>query len=353
MEGKDYIKGRGAQLNTKNQFLNQEYVRAFSEGIDDWEQTPIKTDYLNSNVEDIAQKVEIPDVPMEWSVNPYQGCEHGCIYCYARPTHEYWGYSAGMDFESKIVVKQNAAVKLEELFNKPLWQPATISLSGNTDCYQPAERKNKITRSILKVCLKYKNPVGILTKNALVLRDLDILQELNKYNLVQVFTSITSTDEKLRLQLEPRTSTYADRFKMLNILSENNIPTGIMNAPIIPGLNDADMHNVLRKASEAGAGWAGYTLVRLAGPVVNIFEDWLQKTYPDKASKILNLIKECNQTEASQLTVDTKISGSGNYADIIYQQFKLYSKKFGFKEGKLKLETKHFIRKEGTQGTLF
>jgi DNA repair photolyase len=349
----DFIKGRGAQINPKNQFLNQEYVREFAEGIDDWERHTPKTTYLNETADNIAHQVEAPDVPMEWSVNPYQGCEHGCIYCYARPTHEYWGYSAGTDFESKILVKHNAADKLKELFESTTWQPAPISLSGNTDCYQPAERKNKITRAILKVCLEYKNPVGISTKNALILRDLDIIQELHKYNLVQVFTSITSTNEKLRLQLEPRTSTYSDRFKVLEILSSNNIPTGIMNAPIIPGLNDTDMHDVLKRSSEAGAKWAGYTLVRLNGPVVDIFQDWLRKTYPDKADKIINLIKECNDGGMGNLNIGSNLSGTGNVAQIINQQFKLYLKKFNFADGKLQLSTKHFIRKGDIQGSLF
>jgi DNA repair photolyase len=349
----EYTKGRGAQFNPKNKFASDTYIREFAEGIDDWEKIIPKTSYIQETSKSIANKVESVDVPIEWSVNPYQGCEHGCIYCYARPTHEFLGYSAGSDFETKIIVKHNAAQLLRDTFSKPSWKPMPISLSGNTDCYQPAERKYKLTRELLKVCLEFKNPVGIITKNALVLRDLDLLQELQKYNLIQVFTSITSTNEKLRLQLEPRTSTYADRFKILEILSANQIPTGIMAAPIIPGLNDSDMHDVLKKASEAGAKWAGYTLVRLNGAVQEIFEDWLQKTFPDKANKILNLIKEVHGGTLNDSRPNTRMEGVGSMADIIKQQFLLYQKKYNYSTESLQLSTEHFVRHQPGQLKLF
>jgi DNA repair photolyase len=354
-EGQDqeYIKGRGAQYNPKNQFEANEYVREFSVGIDEWEQTIAKTEYINQDAKTVVNKVISDDVPMLWSINPYQGCEHGCIYCYARNTHTFWGYSAGADFESKIVVKQNAAERLRETFNKKSWVPGIISLSGNTDCYQPAERKYKITRELLKICLEFRNPVGIITKNALILRDLDILQELNEKNLVQVYTSITSTDEKLRLKLEPRTSTYNDRFKILEILSKNNIPTGVMNAPIIPGLNEIDMHDVLKRSSEAGAKWAGYTIVRLNGENENLFYDWLQKTYPDRSEKIMNQIKDCHGGSTEDFRTKTRMKGEGNIAEIIEQQFKLYCNKYNLNKTKLELNTKDFIRAKPGQMELF
>ncbi len=348
----EYTKGRGAQFNPKNKFADNTYIREFSEGIDDWEKQAVKTAYLpQQTTEEVAIKVEAFDMPLLWSVNPYQGCEHGCIYCYARPTHEFLGYSAGTDFESKIIVKQNAPISLAETFSKPTWQPTTINLSGNTDCYQPAERKYKVTRELLKVCIEYKNPVSITTKNALILRDLDLLQELQKFNLVQVFTSITSTNEKLRLQLEPRTSTYADRFKILEILSSNKIPTGIMNAPIIPGINDADMHDVLLRAKEAGAQWADYTLVTLNGAVQEIFTDWLEKTFPDRANKVLKHIAEINSKHST--TSGVKGHGYGEMASMIAQQFSLYHKKFGFQSKQLQLSTQHFVRKSPGQLSLF
>jgi DNA repair photolyase len=349
----EYTKGRGAQFNPANPFGSQSYIRQFAEGIDDWEQTVAKTNYIQQASKNIADKVENLDLPMAWSVNPYQGCEHGCIYCYARPTHEYLGYSAGADFESKIIVKHNAAELLRTKFTNPTWQAATISLSGNTDCYQPAERKFKITRELLKVCLEFKNPVGIITKNALILRDLDILQEMQKYNLIQVFTSITSTNEKLRLQLEPRTSTYQDRYKILEILSANNIPTGLMNAPIIPGLNDSDMHDVLKRGSDAGAKWADYTLVKLHGSVIDLFTDWLQKTFPDKAAKVLKAIAEIHGENLGNTDHNLKIAAQGNMAEIIAQQFKLYHKKYNYETKELQLNTANFTRGSSGQMSLF
>ena len=349
----EYTKGRGAQYNPANKFASQSYIRDFAEGIDDWEVNTPKTTYLQETSKGIANKVPSFDVPMQWSVNPYQGCEHGCIYCYARPTHEFLGYSAGTDFESKIVVKHNAAELLRQTFTNANWKPETISLSGNTDCYQPAERKFKLTRELLKVCLEFKNPVAIVTKNALVLRDLDILQELQKYNLIQVTTSITSTNEKLRLQLEPRTSTYADRFKILEILNQHQIPTGILNAPIIPGLNDTDIHDVLKRAKEAGAQWADYTIVRLNGSVEPLFIDWLQKTFPDKASKILNLIREVHGGQLGDTRPGKRITGDGTFADIIHQQFKLYQKKYNYNTEDIVLSTEHFVRRKPGQLDLF
>ncbi|MFM2385518.1 MAG: hypothetical protein RL660_275 [Bacteroidota bacterium] len=349
----DYIKGRGAQFNPANKFERNSIGKDWVEGIDEWEHNIAKTEYINTDSKSVVNKVLADDVPMEWSLNPYQGCEHGCIYCYARPTHTYWGYSAGADFESKILVKQNAEALLRKNFDSKHWIPSIISLSGNTDCYQPAERKFKITRALLKVCLEYRNPVGIITKNALVLRDIDILQELNRHQLVQVYTSITSTDDKFRLALEPRTSTYADRFKILEILSSNGIPTGVMNAPIIPGLNDDHMHAVLKRASESGARWAGYTLVRLNGDNQAIFSDWIQKTFPDKAEKVLNFIAATHGGQVNDSRETLRMKGEGQMADMIAQQFKLYEKKYAFNQTKLVLNTKDFRRATPGQLELF
>jgi DNA repair photolyase len=353
-QNNEFTKGRGAQYNPKNKFTEESYIREFSEGIDDWEQTTVKTTYTPQPCNSILNAVTSVDVPMDWSVNPYQGCEHGCIYCYARPTHEYLGYSAGLDFESKIIVKENAAAKLTEAFQKLSWKPTPISLSGNTDPYQPAERKYKITRELLKVCSSFKNPVGLITKNALILRDLDLLKELAEQNLVQVFTSLTATDEKLRLKLEPRTSTYADRLKIIEILSKNNIPVGIMNAPIIPGINDTQMHDVLKLSADAGAKWAGYTIVRLNGAVEHLFTDWLHKTFADRADKVLNLIKDAHGGSLNDSRPGVRMKGEGNIANIINAQFKLYVKKYGFNTDQIQLNTSAFIRqKPGGQLSLF
>jgi DNA repair photolyase len=348
-----YDKGRGAQFNPKNRFLKGEYVREHSEGIDDWEEENRKTEYIFDYSKTLVNKVTSPDVGMMYSANPYQGCEHGCIYCYARNSHEYWGYSAGLDFESRIVVKKNAPELLRKFLENKNWEPATISFSGNTDCYQPIERKMKITRQLLEICLEYRNPVGIITKNSLILRDLDVLQELAKHNLVRVFTSITSVSEPLRLKLEPRTTTYKQRFKLLSNLSENKILTGVMNAPIIPGLNDNHMHDVLKAASESGALWAGYTVVRLNGAIGGIFEDWLHKTYPDRAQKVWNQISDAHGGQVNDSRFGNRIKGEGRIAEMIRNQFVLYCKKFGLNQTDSTLNTSSFRRIRKGQLPLF
>ncbi len=348
-----YVKGRGAQYNPKNRFLKGEYVQEHLEGIDDWEQEKRNTQYITDNAKTLVNEVTSPDVGMLWSANPYQGCEHGCVYCYARNSHEYWGYSAGMDFESRIVVKKNAPALLRKFFNNKNWVPATISLSGNTDCYQPIERKMKITRALLKICLEFRNPVGVLTKNALILRDLDVIQELAKHNLVRVLTSINSLDEDLRRALEPRTASYKGRLKVLETFSKAGVPTGIMNAPLIPGLNDMHMHDVLKAASEAGAKWAGYTVVRLNGAVGGIFKDWLYKTFPDRADKVWRQISDCHEGQVNDSRFGNRMVGDGKFAEVIRTQFQIYCRKFHLNETRTELNTMDFRRVVNGQGTLF
>ncbi len=348
-----FEKGRGAQFNPKNKFLKGEYVQEHVEGIDDWEQEERKTEYIYDESKTLVNKITSPDVGMMYSANPYQGCEHGCIYCYARNSHEYWGYSAGIDFESRIVVKKNAPALLKKFFENKNWEPAVISLSGNTDCYQPIERKMRITRKLLEICLEYRNPVGILTKNALVLRDTDILQELNKHNLVRVFSSITSLDEDLRRVLEPRTASYRSRLKVQETLSKAGIPTGIMNAPLIPGLNDTHMHDVLKAAAEAGAKWAGYTIVRLNGAIGPIFKDWLYKTYTDRAEKVWNLISDCHEGKVNDSRWGNRMTGDGKFAELIKAQFTIYCKKFGLNETTKQLNINEFRRIKNSQLPLF
>ena len=353
VQEQEYIKGRGAQSNPKNKFSLDEYAIDHPEAIDDWEKDRIETQFFQENGTTILNKITSPDVPLSWSLNPYQGCEHGCVYCYARNSHEYWGFSAGTDFESKIVVKRRAPELLRELFSSRKWQPAPISLSGNTDCYQPIERKLEITRKLLEVCLEYKNPVGIITKNALLLRDLDILQELNRYKLVSVYISITSMDEDLRRKLEPRTSKYADRIKILETLSKSGIQTGVMNAPIIPGINDAHMYEVLRRASLAGAKSAGYTMVRLNGAIGPIFKDWLSFTFPDRAQKVMNLIADSHGGKVNDSRFGTRMKGEGNMADMVNQQFKIYSRQFHLNEEQFEYNLNDFVRLKPGQLRLF
>lgn len=322
------FKGRGAQLNTHNRFQKQEYVNEHIEGIDEEMLGDAKTQLFFDYPNKIVNKVKSPDVYSEYSMNPYQGCEHGCIYCYARNSHEYWGFSAGLDFERKIVAKPDAAKLLEKQFNSKKWEVHPIMLSGNTDCYQPVERKLKITRSILEVLLKYKHPVGMITKNSLILRDIDLLQELAKHRLVHVMVSITSLREEIRLAMEPRTTTIQQRLKVIEELNKAGVPTGVMTAPIIPGLNSHEIPSIIEAAAAKGAVYAGYTIVRLNGSIGEIFKDWIHKTFPDMANKVLNQIAECHGGELSSSTFGKRMKGDGKIADAIKQLFKASVNKY-------------------------
>ena len=261
-------------------------------------------------------------------MNPYQGCEHGCIYCYARNTHEYWGYSAGLDFERKILYKKNAAELLEQKLKSKNWKAQNIMLSGNTDCYQPIEKKLELTRSILKVFLKYKHPVSVITKNTLILRDLDILIELATLNLLHVSISITSLQEKTRRILEPRTASIHKRLKIVEILSKNNVPVNVMMAPIIPAINSHEIFDLVKKVSELGAKSAAYTIVRLNGAIGEIFTDWVRKTLPDRADKILNQIADCHGGQLNDSRFGTRMRGEGKIAEQVNIQFRLAKKMF-------------------------
>ncbi len=313
---KSKTEGRGSQINTHNKFMAQSY-EAEDYFDEDFPPAKIKTQFYEENARKVINFTKSPDMYGVNYVNPYQGCEHGCIYCYARNSHEYWGFSAGIDFESKIMVKKNAAELIEKMFQSKSWVCSPLNLSGNTDCYQPAEKKYGITRKILETCLKYRNPVGILTKNALVLRDLDILTELAKLNLTHVFLSITTLDEKLRLALEPRTATATKRLKTLETLANAGIPTGMMTAPIIPGLNDHEIPKLIEAGANAGVLAAGYTVARLNGSIAEIFTDWIRKAFPDKADKVLHQIADCHGGQLNDSRFGTRMTGEGKYAENI------------------------------------
>jgi DNA repair photolyase len=345
----EYIKGRGSQIYTANPFARYSIVQEHIEGLDEPLIEEVHTQVFIDHPKKIVNKVESPDVGMSFSVNPYQGCEHGCIYCYARNSHQYWGFSAGLDFESKIVIKQNAAQLLDDTFANKKWEPAVISLSGNTDCYQPLERKFKLTRSLLEVCLKYKNPVGIITKNQLVLRDLDILKELASHQLVQVFLTITSLDEEIRQKLEPRTATYKNRLKTIETLTQNGIPCGVMVAPIIPGLTNYGMPKVIEAAGKAGAYTAGYTIVRLNGAIAELFTDWVHKNYPDAAHKILSQIQECHGGTLNDSRYGSRMRGEGKIAEQIRLLFNMSRKKHMTAKPFYELNLKAFKRPEKGQ----
>lgn len=325
------LRGRGAQINPPSRF--EKTVKG-SQPLDwalvsaEWETAEIRTEYLETHPKTILNKVTSPDIPGEWSMNPYQGCEHGCIYCYARNTHPYWGFSAGLDFEQKILIKRNAADLLEQEFKKKSWKASPVMFAGNTDVYQPAERKFGITRACLEVFRKYRHPVSLITKNSLILRDIDILTELSRDNLVHVAISITTLDDRLRQFLEPRTATIKQRLKTVETLTAAGIPVFVMAAPIIPGLNDHEILGLAKASADAGALGIGYTMVRLNDDVGIIFEDWLRKTMPDRAERVLNRIRDVHNGELSDLRPGIRMRGEGNIAEIIREQFRVARGKF-------------------------
>ncbi|MBW1295190.1 PA0069 family radical SAM protein [Aquimarina litoralis] len=332
MEPKKNIKGRGAQENIHNRFSENHY-----ELRDDFLNYLVKegesihnhkTTFIETFPKTIVNKVNSPDVGMLYSLNPYQGCEHGCVYCYARNSHEYWGYGAGLDFESKILLKKNAPELLEKKLKSKHWKAYPIALSGNTDCYQPVEKKLEITRQLLKTFLKYKHPVGIITKNALIQRDIDILSELAKDNLVSIFLSITTLNEKTRGILEPRTASIKKRLETLERLNALGIPTDVMMAPIIPSINSHEILDLSREVSERGAKSIGYTVVRLNGAIGKIFTKWLEHTLPDRKDKILHQIMECHNGNLNDSEFGRRMKGSGKIANQIHQLFTIAKRKY-------------------------
>ena len=324
----DYLKGRGAQIQTQNRFLRQEVTTEHSEGLDEPLLTDSRTRIFIEQPKKLVNKISSPDLYNMNSANPYQGCEHGCIYCYARNTHNYYGFSAGLDFERNIIVKPTAPALLRKYFENPNYNVDSVMFSGNTDCYQPLERRYKITRSMLEVCLEFKNPVGIITKNSLILRDLDILKALAADNLVHVMISVTSLRDELRLLLEPRTSTYKNRLEVIETLSRNNIPIGVMIAPVIPGLTSEEIPRIMEAIAGKGALTAAYTIVRLNGEVKNVFHDWLNKNLPAAADKIWNQISACHGGQVNDSRFGTRMSGEGKIAESIRQLFTMAKNKF-------------------------
>lgn len=349
------LKGRGAQINTFNPFSRQQVWLDHVDSYHEEEQGPgPATIFQYESAKRLINKVESPDIPAPYSMNPYQGCEHGCVYCYARTTHQYWGYSAGLDFERRIIIKENAAELLEKELRSPRWVPGTIMLSGNTDCYQPVERKLNMTAKLLGILRDFRNPVGIITKNALVTRDLGVLSEMASMRLAQVSISITAGSDSLRRSMEPRSSTVHSRLAAIERLTRAGIPVNAMIAPVIPGLNSEEVPEMLRMASDAGAVSAGYQLVRLNGPVANIFEDWLQRNYPDRASKVLALIKDSHGGITSDSRFSTRMKGEGAYAQSLLRLFKLARQRYFGGKSLPELDTSLFrLPSKGGQLSLF
>ena len=349
----DFFKGRGAQLNTHNKFLKNKYVAEHIEGLDEPLLENTATQLFEETPKKIVSESSSPDLSHMYSINPYQGCEHGCIYCYARNSHEYYGFSAGLDFERKIIIKRNAPELLEQYFNKKNYQPVCIMLSGNTDCYQPIERRLKITRNLLQIFLKYRNPVSIITKNNVILRDMDILTELAAMNLVHVNVSITSLNEQLRQKLEPRTVTATGRLAVIQKLSEQGIPVRVMAAPIIPGLNSNEVSNIIKAAADRGALAAGFTMVRLNGSIAEIFSDWIYKAFPDRADKVLNMIRSCHDGKLNDSDYGRRMSGEGNIAQSIHQMFRMACNRFLADRVMPEYDYTLFVPKKGKQTSMF
>ncbi|NNE28242.1 MAG: PA0069 family radical SAM protein, partial [Saprospiraceae bacterium] len=268
------------------------------------------------------------DIPFGYSINPYQGCEHGCVYCYARNTHPYWGYSAGQEFEQKILYKDSAPQLLKKWLSRKSWKAHPIMLSGNTDCYQPLEKRMKITRKLLETFYQFRHPVGIITKNSLIQRDLDILEKLASQKLVSVCISVTTLNEELRMIMEPRTATAGKKMEVIRQLSQAGVPVHVLMGPVIPGINDHEIMAIGEQVSDAGALGFHHTFVRLNADVGIIFEDWIRKAMPDRADKVLNKIRDSHGGKLGSSVWGKRMSGQGNISQMISDQVKLVQRKY-------------------------
>ncbi|HLR46611.1 MAG TPA: PA0069 family radical SAM protein [Deinococcales bacterium] len=293
------------------------------------EATEPGTRFVTDASRSIISRNTSPDIPFDASLNPYRGCEHGCSYCYARPSHEYLGLSAGLDFERVIFVKENAAALLEAELRRPSWKPQLLQLSGITDPYQPVERRSRVTRACLEVLLQFRNPVGVITKNHLVTRDTDLLARLAEQQLTYVSVSLTTLEEPLRRVMEPRTATAERRLAAMRQLSGAGVPVHASIAPVIPGLNDHELPALLEAAAEAGAQSASYTVLRLPGAVERIFTDWLEEEFPDRRDKVLGRIREMRGGKLNNSGFGQRMRGHGTYAEQLRGLFRLGLRRAG------------------------
>jgi DNA repair photolyase len=346
-------RGRAAGYNVPNRF-EQLHLEPDALELDDEDyKAKVPTRFMVDSSKSILAENNSPDVGFQFSLNPYRGCEHGCVYCYARPTHEYLGFSAGIDFETRILVKENAPELLRDTFRKKSWQPQVVALSGNTDCYQPVERRLEITRRCLEVFLEFRNPVTIITKNALVTRDLDILQQLAALDLVHVTLSITSLKRPLTAMMEPRTSRPEQRLGAIADLNDAGVPAGVNIAPLIPGLTDEEVPRILEACAQQGAQWANYIMVRLPGAVKPLFIDWLQRNMPDRAGKIVRRLEAVRNGELSDPRFGSRMQGEGQLADVIASFFHLSRRRYRLENRNHDLATHHFRRTGHHQLSLF
>ena len=354
-------RGRGAVSNPTGRFELQQRVQRdanwkFDDGWGGADEAPppLRTSVTEESCRTIISRNESPDVPFSASINPYRGCEHGCIYCYARPTHSYYGLSAGLDFESRLFVKPDAVRVLRKELSRPGYQCEVIALGTNTDCYQPLERERRVTRGILELLAACDHPVGIVTKSHLVTRDIDLLGPMAEKGLAQVLISITTLDRRLARSMEPRASTPGRRLDAIREIASAGIPVGVLTSPVIPGLTDSELERILQVARDAGATSASYLLVRLPHDVKNLFREWLSETVPDRAPRVMSLIHDVRNGKDNDPHFGSRIKGSGPFAEMIGQRFKLAIDRLGLNERKITLDTTlfHPPDREDTQLTL-
>ena len=345
------IKGRGTPDNPANRFHPIDYIP--DEGLPEEDRPSPKTRFFVDTSKSIISTNDSPDLSFRYSANPYRGCEHGCIYCYARPTHEYYGLSCGLDFETQIMVKTDAPKLLRKEMMKPGWKPDTIMLSGNTDCYQPIERKMQLTRQCLQVLAEFRHPTGIITKSRLITRDIDILSKLASHQAVSTCLSMTTLDDDLAAKLEPRATRPAGRLAAIRALSQAGIRVGIMNAPIIPGLNDHEMPEVLAACRDAGAQFAGFIVVRLPYAIKELFANWLQHHFPQRMDKVLGRIRDLRSGKLNDPNFSTRMRGQGVWAALFQQQFCIHKKRLGYPDQLPRISREAFRRPVDYQGELF
>lgn len=345
MSTKPFI-GHGAGFNPPNRFESLR-IELPPEELAEYFEVPEPGQKISARVyidrsKSLLSRNDSPDLGFTYSLNPYRGCEHGCIYCYARPSHEYLGFFAGLDFETKIVVKPDAPRLLEETFRAPSWKPQVVVFSGNTDCYQPLERTLKLTRRCLEVFARYRHPVSLITKNALIQRNIDVLCELATRNLVFVIITITTLDQNLVKIMEPRTSVPLRRLETVAFLASHGIPVGVNVAPVIPGLTDHEIPVILKEAGARGARSAGYTLVRFSHGLKALFREWLERELPNRAGRVLARLKDVRDGALSDSTFGTRMTGTGEYAAAIRDLFELNAAKYGLNQRPPSLSTGEF-----------
>ncbi len=351
------LRRRGATANPPNRFhpisLDWDPEWLEQERINGELPSKVATEYFDDTSRSVLARNDSPDVGFEFSLNPYRGCEHGCAYCYARPTHEYLGFSAGLDFETRIMVKRDAAALLAKELAVPGWEPQPVALSGNTDCYQPVERRLGLTRACLEVFRERGNPVQIITKGALVLRDLDILRTMAADGLAAVAISVTTLDQPLSLKMEPRAAVPAKRLEVIEKLAAAGISTGVNVSPVIPGLTDHEMPSILTEAAARGANWARYIMLRLPRGVEGIFLEWLEEHCPSRVGKVTSAIREVRDGELSDSRFRTRMRGEGVRADAIADIFRIHCAKLGLELQPPAPSLSRFRAPETAQQSLF